>query len=351
MGNGIGHWMGAMAIDPFDSGHVIYGTGSGLWASNDVNAADKGASTHWSIPVKGLEETATSELVVPPGGKLLSALGDVGGFRHENVDVLPKDSFAPRIWSTSGIDFAQSKPNIVVRVGTHGDANTNGAYSSDSGVSWKPFDGSPVSGASGGTAAISADGGTIVWTASGQLPYVSADQGKTWKASSGLPSGTRVVADRATTGTFYALSRGTLFASTDGGKTFTARAKGLADGRIKATPGVAGDLWLTSYDGVQHSTDGGATFTKLTGVKSADGIGFGKAAPGARYQALYIVGTVNGVPGVFRSIDTGATWTRVNDDQHQFGALSGGAITGDPDVYGRVYSGSNGRGVLIGEPS
>jgi hypothetical protein len=50
VGTRIGHWMGAMAIDPFDSGHVIYGTGSGLWASDDVTAADNGGTTHWSIP-------------------------------------------------------------------------------------------------------------------------------------------------------------------------------------------------------------------------------------------------------------------------------------------------------------
>ncbi|KJY15813.1 hypothetical protein VR46_45530, partial [Streptomyces sp. NRRL S-444] len=31
VGTGIGHWMGALAIDPFDSGHVLYGTGSGRW--------------------------------------------------------------------------------------------------------------------------------------------------------------------------------------------------------------------------------------------------------------------------------------------------------------------------------
>jgi hypothetical protein len=350
VGNHIGHWMGAMAIDPFDSGHVIYGTGSGLWASNDVTAADKGGATHWSIPVKGLEETAITDLVTPPGGKLISAMGDVGGFRHDNVNVLPADALSgPRISSTSGIDFAQLKPNVVVRVGNGGEAP--GAYSSDGGVSWKPFAGSPVSAASGGSVVVSADGGTVVWTASGQLPYVSTDQGRTWTASSGLPSGTAVVADRATAGTFYALSRGTLFASTDGGKTFAARATGLAGGRIKSAPGSTGDLWLTHGGGILHSTDGGATFTKLNSVQSADGIGFGKAAPGARYHALYIIGTVNGVAGVFRSIDGGTAWTRVNDDHSQFGGFIGGAITGDPDVYGRVYAGSNGRGVLVGEPS
>ena len=350
VGDHIGHWMGALAIDPFDSGHVIYGTGAGLWASRDVTAADKGGATHWTIPVKGLEETAVLGLVTPPSGKLVSALGDIGGFRHDNVNELPSAaSSGPRFTTTTGIDFAQAKPNVVVRVGNGGEAR--GAYSSDGGVTWAAFAGAPVSAAGGGTVAVSADGGTVVWTASGQLPSVSTDQGRTWKASSGLPSGTTVVADRATASTFYALSRGTLFASTDGGKTFTARATGLADGRIKAAPGTAGDLWLTHSGGLLRSTDGGASFTKLNAVQSADGVGFGKAAPGARYQTVYLIGTVNGVTGIFRSVDGGTAWTRINDDRTQFGGTVGGVITGDPEVFGRVYVGSNGRGVLLGEPS
>ncbi|PWK83254.1 ricin-type beta-trefoil lectin protein [Lentzea atacamensis] len=350
VGTGIGHWMGALAIDPFDSGHALYGTGAGLWASKDVTAADSGRPTHWSIPVKGLEETAVLGLVTPPGGKLISALGDIGGFRHDDVTKVPAGaSSGPLFRNTTGIDFAQAKPNVVVRVGySH---EERGAYSTDGGVTWAPFTGSPVNAAGGGTVAISADAGTVVWTASGQLPHVSTDLGKTWKASSGLPSGTTVVADRATAGTFYALSRGTLFASTDGGKTFNARATGLATGSLKAAPGNAGDLWITYGGGLLRSTDGGTTFTKLNGVQSASAVGFGKAAPGARYHALYLIGTVKDVTGIFRSIDGGASWTRINDDRNQFGGTVGGVITGDPELFGRVYVGTNGRGVLYGDQS
>jgi hypothetical protein len=208
-----------------------------------------------------------------------------------------------------------------------------------------------VSGAGGGTVAISADGATMVWTASGQMPYVSTDRGKTWKASSGVPTGTAVVADRSTVGTFYALSGDTLFASTDGGRTFTTRTGGLPGGRIKAAPGIAGDLWIADSGGLLHSTDGGASFKKLSAVQRADAVGFGKAAPDAGYQALYLIGTVNGVTGVFRSTDGGTAWVRVNDDRNKFGGIVSGVITGDPDVYGRVYVGTNGRGVLYGDPS
>lgn len=65
-------------------------------------------------------------------------------------------------------------------------------------------------------------------------------------------------------------------------------------------------------------------------------------------MAIYITGKVDGVLGFFRSDDAGATWIRINDDQHGYGAVDS-AITGDPRVYGRVYIGTNGRGIIYGD--
>jgi hypothetical protein len=39
---------------------------------------------------------------------------------------------------------------------------------------------------------------------------------------------------------------------------------------------------------------------------------------------------------------------RINDDQHQF-ASTNSAITGDPRIYGRVYVGTNGYGIVYGD--
>jgi len=149
------------------------------------------------------------------------------------------------------------------------------------------------------------------------------------------------------------------YVGSDGGASFTASsASGLPSGdsvRFKALPGAKGDIWLAggasdgAY-GLWHSTDGGAGFTKLSNVEQADTIGFGKAATGASYQTLYTSAKIGGVRGIFRSTDKGATWTRINDDAHQWG-WTGAAITGDPRVYGRVYVSTNGRGVVYGDTS
>ena len=43
-------------------------------------------------------------------------------------------------------------------------------------------------------------------------------------------------------------------------------------------------------------------------------------------------------------------WLRINDDLHQWG-WTGQTITGDPRIYGRVYIGTNGRGIIYGDIS
>jgi hypothetical protein len=74
----------------------------------------------------------------------------------------------------------------------------------------------------------------------------------------------------------------------------------------------------------------------------------GKAAPHHPSAAFYLVGTVEGQAGIFRSIDEGKNWERINDDAHQWGLVL--QVTGDPKLYGRVYVGTHGRGIFYGDP-
>ncbi|MEU3888529.1 RICIN domain-containing protein [Streptomyces sp. NPDC029041] len=353
VGTHTGHWMTALAIDPFNSGHVLYGTGNGILRSKDAHASDSGGTSHWSMGARGLEETALLDAIAPPGGAtVITSMGDQGGFRHDSLTKVPSGRLKnPLMTNSTDIDFAQSKPSMMVRVGRGG--AQDGAYSTDGGRNWNGFKAEPVASAQDGHVALAADGSTLVWTQAGQAPYRSTDRGASWSRVGGLGDDAVVIADRSSARTFYSLSGGTLYAGTDGGATFTARATGLPDGRLTAAPGIAGDLWISGYGkGLLHSTDGGRTFSTLKTVESASALGFGKAKPGARYQTLYLIGTVKGVTGVFRSTDKGATWLRVNDKAHQWGAIGGvGVITGDPDTYGRVYVGTNGRGLQYGDPS
>ncbi|MGW7645679.1 cellulose binding domain-containing protein [Streptomyces bobili] len=353
-------WMTeSLEIDPFDSNRMMYGTGATVYGTENLTQWDSGGQFTIKPMVQGLEETAVLDLASPPSGApLLSALGDIGGFRHTDLAKVPSMMFSsPNFTTTTSLDFAEAVPNTVVRTGNL-DSGPHVAFSTDNGANW--FAGTDPSGVSGGgTVAAAADGSRFVWSPAGAGVHHTTGFGTSWSASSGIPAGAIVESDRVDAKTFYGFKSGKFYVSSDGGATFTASpATGLPSGdsvRFKALPGAKGDIWLAggasdgAY-GLWHSTDGGASFTKLSNVEQADTIGFGKAAPGASYQTLYTSAQIAGVRGIFRSTDKGATWTRINDDAHQWG-WTGDAITGDPRVYGRVYVSTNGRGVIYGDTS
>ncbi|MGV9555498.1 cellulose binding domain-containing protein [Streptomyces sp. NPDC003401] len=353
-------WMTeSLEIDPFDSNRMMYGTGATVYGTENLTAWDSGGTFTVKPMVQGLEETAVNDLASPPAGApLLSALGDVGGFRHTDLTKVPSMMFtSPNFTTTTSLDFAGTNPNTVVRTGNL-DSGPHVAFSTDNGANW--FAGTDPSGVSGGgTVAAAADGGRFVWSPAGTGVHHTTGFGTSWSASSGIPAGAVVESDRVDAKTFYGFKSGKFYVSSDGGATFAASpATGLPSGdsvRFQALPGTKGDIWLAggasdgAY-GLWHSTDGGTSFTKLSGVQEADTIGFGKAAAGASYQTLYTSAKIAGVRGIFRSTDKGASWTRINDDAHQWG-WTGAAITGDPRVYGRVYVATNGRGVIYGDTS
>jgi photosystem II stability/assembly factor-like uncharacterized protein len=358
----LGWMMGDLDIDPFNSGRMMYGTGATIYGSNNLTAWDTGNDVTIEVMAQGLEETAVLDLVSPPQGPpLISGLGDIYGFRHDQLTEVPDEFFLNPSIPGEDIDYAELSPNFVVRVGT-GDAANNIrsiGFSYDSGANWFQANTEPGGVTGGGTVAAAADASRVVWSPGGAGVVVySTDNGSSWSNSSGLPAGAVVASDRVNPDKFYALSGGTFYVSTNGGASFsTTDATGFPAESVdlKALPGIEGDIWLAGGTGggpygLWHSADSGATFTRLANVQEADTIGFGKAAPGQTYPALYTSAQIDGVRGIFRSDDAGATWIRINDDQHQYG-WTGSAISGDPRVYGRVYVGTNGRGILYGEPA
>jgi BNR/Asp-box repeat len=349
-------WMADVEIDPFDSGRVLHVTGQGIWATDDITGGADAGPTQWDFRSAGIEETAVLDLISPPSGPhLLSAVGDIGGFRHDDLSVSPPDGMSqnPLFTNTDGIDFAEQAPAVVARVGrTLTGDGPNGGYSTDGGTTWQPFAASlPVTTGSAGSIAVSADGATFVWDPPAG-PQVSRDSGATWTPSAGIGAIRPVVADRVNPHTFYAFdTTGRFYVSNDGAATFTVAATGLptgTGGRPRATPGIEGDVWLITRSGLRHSTNGGVAFSAVTSASAVVALGFGMAPPGGTYPALYLIGTVGQAMGVFRSDDAGATWTRLDDAQHTF--PTGDVIAGDPRLYGRVYVGTNGRGIFYGDP-
>jgi hypothetical protein len=244
------------------------------------------------------------------------------------------------------------------------------AYSLDGGHTWNPFSsgetntggqwgggGGPQGGGVGsGALIISADGSVFMNTV-GNVE-ISTNRGETWTPVTGLPPGVRPVADRSNPRKFYGLDLGggKIYRSIDGGARFTANdVTGLtnanaSDGEIRllAVPDREGDLWLYGHGQLYHSLDGGKRFEPVANPPDIRALGFGKAARYWGYPALYAAGSVSGRDGLFRSDNRGITWVRINDDRHQWGNRYR-CIAGDPRIYGRVYVGTDGRGILYGD--
>jgi hypothetical protein len=361
--------MGDVEIDPHNSARVLYNTGQGIWWSDDVTSS----SIHWKFQDQGLEETVALGLISPSGGTahVLSAVGDIGGFWHSNLNASSSVGMFsnPVFGNTTSLDYAEQHPGLVVRVGTSTSSagamtSRHGGISVTGGSSWAPFASEPNGSASAGSIAVAADGSAIVWAAqpagrgSSTMPPPSAaystDLGKTWSSCTGMSGGAKVAADRSNPKKFYAANGTQLLASVDGGATFAPTGASLPRGGTirPVTPysggSAEGDLWIASSNGLYHSIDSGGTVSQVRGVQSAAAVGFGRGSTCAAYPVIFVAGRVNGVSGIYRSDDQGMTFTRIDDAQHQFGSI--GYVAGDPRVYGRVYLGSGGRGILYGDP-
>ncbi len=346
----LGWMVSALVIDPFNSDRLMYGTGATIYGANNLTNWDRGQPINISVMAQGLEETAVLDIISPPtGAHLLSALGDITGFRHDDLSLAPARMYDNPRDTPVNLDYAERSSNFVVRVGNGNENHI--AFSFDGGATWLTSGAQPAGTNGGGTVAAAADSSRLMWSPSGAAVSFSTNYGASWTASTGIPQGATVVSDRVNPLKFYGFANGVFYVSADGGANFSASTAAGLPGfvRFKAVPGREGNVWLAGGGGgLWRSVDGGATFTRLGNVEVADAIGFGKAAPNRNYPAIYALAQVDGIQGVFRSDDAGSSWVRINDDQHQF-ATAGATITGDPRVYGRVYIGTNGRGIIQGD--
>jgi hypothetical protein len=378
------HWMTDAEVDPFDSNHLLFVTGFGGMETFDLLKADTAATkadgNTWEPMMTGIEESVPLDMFAPKSGPtLVTAVGDYGGFIHYDLDKSPAEGnfTSPRFDNSTGLGVAWQKQNVYVRVGAAWKGLApNIAFSSDSGKTW--VSGTNIAeGSRNGTVAIAADASTCVWTPEDVrkfgdwlkiektfAPHYSTDMGKTWTACAGLPDSIRVTADTVNPLKFYAFDAFTrmYYTSADGARTFSGRRVSLqgaslvrnrmrGDGRsgrdrLFLAPDREGDVWMCLYDGLYRIQPDGS-FVRMPHVEQALALGFGKGVEGSDYPAVYLVGVVDGLRGIYRSDDAGKNFILINDERHQWGSLL--LICGDMNRFGRVYVGTHGRGAVYGD--
>lgn len=373
-----GWWMSALLMDPASPGRVIYGTGATIWTTDDIFAAEENRASDWYVQAQGIEETVALAMISPAEGpaNLLSGFGDINGMRHDDLSV-PQPMFGlPAFSNLDSLDWAGQKPNVIVKVGDCGVNYTEGCgqgtYSTDSGGKWTMFPtcapGIGASTTSDGVVVIDASAEYFVWSTlintQTNGPWASSNAGGNWTAPTGdlTVQTANISADRVQPGTFYACDGGKFYISVDGGLSYsgtTGSSIGLPAGEC-ALPVVnfhkAGELWLAlGSSGLYHSSDFGSSW-KSTGpaILKADllSVGKGSSSHNSTDVALFVWGRVassnaDDVEGLYRSDDSGTSWVRVDDEAHQYGGPM--MIQGDPRVYGRVYIGTGGRGIVYAD--
>ena len=388
-GQGASGWVDDVEIDPSNRDHVMHVHGGGIVETRNASAA----TPTWNFAINGLEETCTLGLRTPPAGApyiFLNSSGDVGTWVHTNLATAPTLSPYKQWNSGNSADMAWSDPNYIAAGGVINSSNTGtGYWSGDGGQTWAAFATLPAGAATktseASNLAVTARN-RVVWAPADSVPSYTTDNGATWTATNlpalavqnGVPRSYRLVADRRNPNKVYAYDSGgawwtytqaKVYVSTDGGHNFT-----LSQGSVAANmrfapwgassmavnPNAEGDLWVADGLAVYHSMDSGANWTKLNNfaaiwngrndwlgpeVPGASIVALGKPKAGATYSAaVYVVGVVNGVWGVYRSDDGGISWVRHNDDAHQYAGV--GVMAADHNAYGRIYVGGTCRGVL-----
>ena len=380
-------WIDDVEIDPFNRDRVVHVHGGGVWETRNASSS----TPSWTEGAN-IEETATLALATPPAGapySVIDSAGDIGTWLI--TDVTTRPTVTPGIHCRLPHGAMASAPTWTgpTRSTSPSSASSTfnntpyGAWSGDGGKTWAAFatlaPGSATNTGNQASIAVTARN-KAVWAPSNSVPSYTTDNGATWVLTN-LPlvntvdnRGYHLVADRKNPNKVYAYDSGgnwwgtpgKVYVSTDGGHTFTLSQSSVAAGlapnyflntSLVVNPNVEGDLWLADGNAVYHSVNSGTTWTKLSqfasittvnlwpDLQGATVVALGKAAPGAPYSAaVYVVGVVNGVWGVYRSDDAGVTWTRFNDGAHQFAGL--GPMAADQNVYGRIYVGGGGRGVL-----
>ena len=391
-----------LRFDPTVPDRVWTAAGMGVFRADATGGA---AVLAWESQSRGIEELVANDVIQVPGHAPLFGGWDFGVHVKNDLNAWsttfgPNERFLMSVqqmdWSPADRDFVVTNASDQRTGCCSEDGNAVMAGTShDDGQTWRKFVSLPTPPGtqdsdpwrmSFGTIAVAADDPkNIVWApAYNRQPFVTADEGASWQpvvlpgAMNDTPGSFEhpwyqrktLAADKVAPHTFYLFNSGAppnvalggLWRSSDGGKGWASVYPGAiapgadAAAKLRAVPGHAGHLFFTADNpestdtGLRRSRDGGESWTVVPAVTRVDDVAFGKAAKGAGYPAIYISGRVNGVYGIWRSVDDAATWQQLTDfpvatlDQVT-------ALGADPDVFGRVYIGYKGSGWVWGEPA
>jgi photosystem II stability/assembly factor-like uncharacterized protein len=186
---------------------------------------------------------------------------------------------------------------------------------------------------------------TLYAAASGDV-FVSRNGGTTWeRRSRGLESVSHVAASSVPAPVVYAAAEGFLYRSTDGGVSWVASSRYPGSGgtwALAVDPSDSSKVYVgTPFDGIMKSTDGGATWSAVFDDASCGfiySLEISVTAPSTLY-----VGCESGQTPFFKSTDGGVTWTAAGSSLPDGG--QGIVLALAPGAAGVLYASTR---ILVG---
>lgn len=313
----------------------------------------------------GIEEICVNEVVSSVSEnapELFTSCMDKGLMVSETADEYAVQA-TPYTYTGTGVDYCEKAPQYMVKSGWLGFPNTwdlkgSVCVSSDYGRTWTKTLWSADELVLDCTigAELQQNGYPILMiaakTSDGDCVYRSLDFGDSWEKIGGIEVNFNdnsysalnhyLAADETDGDVFYYSCSGKFSSTTDGGKTWNTVSLPVGYNVItKAMPGVRGEVWTICGDGLYRSFDFGKSFTKVTTVADCKGYAFGKGR--STTPALYIRGKIDGEFGVYVSEDLGKTFRLLSHTTES--AFNNGNMSGSKLDFGKVYTGTDGRGV------
>ena len=291
----------------------------------------------------GTVYAAGSRLNVGPGGFIPAVYvsPDSGGTWSE-VHPSGNDVIADFAVDTTGAPYAIVEGGILT--------------SSTGGSSWTPL--ADIPGADARALGLDPTSATTLHVGSVYGPFKSTNGGATWQRSvAGMDKASifSLAADPLHAGEMVAKwLNGPLLRTTDGGSTWNLVGAGLARDAhifpqaIRYDPTASGRVYAAidslafppASMSIHKSTDGGLTFTPSTPMPTPFSLAIDPFDPNVLYAGSYKVG-VRCEATVWRSVNEGATWTQVfNDDA----GCEMRTIACDPMNPGTLYAGAESAG-------
>jgi photosystem II stability/assembly factor-like uncharacterized protein len=208
--------------------------------------------------------------------------------------------------------------------------------SADGGATWNP---SGPPGAAIGALTVDQGSGTVYATATGGAVFRTSDGGDSWQTAPADLAYAEIATDPRDPGTIYATAHATLVKSIDHGQTWKAADKGIVSTLISTLALVPGSP-TTLYAGtpgtgipVVKSTDRGRTWHSVSAGLGAASVTMLTVDP-QRPRTIF-AGTYGS--GLFKSVDGGRSWSRVQIGIPRKVLVTVSAIAADPQHPNTAY--------------